>query len=53
MKFREIIFIAAINLGFAAMACIAQGPKYQPPGELVDIGGYKLHLIVEGKEQTG
>lgn len=53
MKFREIIFIAAINLGFAAMACVAQGPKYQPPGELVDIGGYKLHLIVEGKEQTG
>ena len=53
MKFYKIIFIAAINLGFAAMACFAQGPKYQPPGELVDVGVYKLHLIVEGREQTG
>jgi pimeloyl-ACP methyl ester carboxylesterase len=27
--------------------------NYPPPGEIVDIGGYKLHLLVEGKGQTG
>ena len=27
--------------------------KYPPPGELVDFGGFKLHLMVEGKKQKG
>lgn len=31
----------------------SQTRNYPPPGELVDIGGYKLHLIVEGKNHSG
>ena len=27
--------------------------NFPPPGELVDIGGYKLHLLVKGKNKTG
>jgi len=32
---------------------VSQVDNYPPPGELIDIGGYKLHLIVEGKNQSG
>ncbi len=30
------------------MVCLAQGPALNPPGKLVDIGGYKLHLNCTG-----
>lgn len=27
--------------------------KYPPPGKLIDIGGYKLHVLVEGEQHGG
>lgn len=27
--------------------------EYAPPGELVDLGGYKIHLLTEGKDKQG
>ena len=40
--FAFLLFIVSIPL--------AQQPNYSPPGKLVDIGGYKLHLDCTGKD---
>ncbi|MBK7871551.1 MAG: alpha/beta hydrolase [Saprospiraceae bacterium] len=43
-------------LGFLLLSVVngnSQTINYPPPGELVDIGGYKLHLMVEGKNRSG
>ena len=38
-----LLFIVSIPL--------AQLPNYSPPGKLVDLGGYKLHLNCTGKDE--
>ncbi|HET8671981.1 MAG TPA: alpha/beta hydrolase, partial [Candidatus Saccharimonadales bacterium] len=40
--FAFLLFIFSIPL--------SQQPNYSPPGKLVDIGGYKLHLNCTGKD---
>ena len=29
------------------------GSKYPPPGELVDVGGYRMHILAEGDDRGG
>ena len=38
------------------MSCIEASPQekeFNAPGEFVDVGGYNIHLLVEGKDQKG
>jgi len=49
--FRLISYI--ITLLSIPIIVNSQPKDYPPPGELIDIGGYNLHLLVEGKNQTG
>ena len=48
---KTIIYFLAILL--TPMITKSQEINYVPPGELVDIVGYKLHLLVEGKNHIG
>jgi len=40
-------------LFFITTGLYSQTKNYPPPGELVDIGGFKLHLLTEGKSNVG
>lgn len=48
MKNIVIVLILTCNL-----VVYSQSNKYPAPGEFVDIGGYNIHLLVEGKEKKG
>ena len=54
-----VILIAAplvlLFFGFIyeSIASRSDPVNYPPPGEMVDIGGYELHLVCEGERQTG
>lgn len=48
IKAALIAFIVLININASA-----QIKNYPPPGKLVDVNGYKMHLIVKGEEKKG
>ncbi len=52
MKSYKLVF-SIIALYFTTGITQAQIKNHPPPGELIDIGGFKLHLMVEGKERKG
>ncbi len=52
MKLKNII-LHFFLIAFTGICALAQVPEYPPPGELVDNGGYKMHLIIQGKDKPG
>jgi hypothetical protein len=44
-----LIDLAAIGASYQAVATAIDQRTYPPPGQLVDVGGYKLHLNVQGQ----
>ena len=57
------LVLAALLSGLASLTCIglayqaiAEGAderRYPPPGELVDVGGYRMHLNFTGRDEPG
>ncbi|MEC4986891.1 MAG: alpha/beta hydrolase [Oscillatoria sp. PMC 1068.18] len=43
------LLIISITTSYHLIASILERRKFQPPGKLIDIGGYKLHLYSKGK----
>ncbi|WP_299361232.1 alpha/beta hydrolase [Winogradskyella sp.] len=50
MKTKKIITLIVL---FVAINCFSQEKQYPAPGKLVDIGGYNIHLIVQGEDTSG
>jgi len=48
--YKGIVF--SLMILFQSVGLFAQD-NFPPPGELVDLGGYKMHLIVEGEKHGG
>src|SRR5436305_13737097 len=50
-----ILLIGLPLLGFASQlfATKRDRRRFPPPGRLVDVGGYRLHLNIMGEEKTG
>ena len=50
-----IIVIALVLLGvtYQSLSTQADSKKYPPPGQLIDIGGYRLHLYCLGESING
>ena len=48
IKIGLIVFVLLNTLSM-----LSQSKKHPAPGELVDIGGYKIHLITAGKDKKG
>jgi pimeloyl-ACP methyl ester carboxylesterase len=44
-----VLLLLLLGLGYQAVANAIEVRKYPPPGELVDIGGYRLHLYCTGE----
>lgn len=44
-----LIFIAGMGVAYQAINQRHDGEMYPPPGQLVDIGGYRLHLYCTGQ----
>ena len=47
---------AALLLGAALVTVVTLarlGAKHPPPGELVDVGGYRMHILAEGDDRGG
>ncbi|WP_020539048.1 alpha/beta hydrolase [Lewinella cohaerens] len=52
MKLKSLILLFVIS-HLSTNYCIAQISDFPAPGELFDNGGYKMHLLIEGKNKTG
>ncbi|TET98906.1 MAG: hypothetical protein E3J30_05780 [Anaerolineales bacterium] len=57
---RALIFIFGLPIVlliagfiFETIASRSDWDRYPPPGKLVDVGGYKLHLYCTGNRQAG
>jgi pimeloyl-ACP methyl ester carboxylesterase len=55
-----LVGILAVILGLAVAAVVYEAlterrerRRFPPPGRLVDVGGYRLHLVVTGEEHPG
>jgi pimeloyl-ACP methyl ester carboxylesterase len=48
-----ILGLAAVALAYEALTERKERQRLPPPGLLVDVGGYRLHLVVTGDEQPG
>jgi pimeloyl-ACP methyl ester carboxylesterase len=48
-----ILGLAAVALAYEALTERTERQRFPPPGLLVDVGGYRLHLVVTGDEQPG
>lgn len=45
--------LAGVGATYQAIATRRDARRLQPPGEMVDAGGYRLHLVVAGTERAG
>jgi pimeloyl-ACP methyl ester carboxylesterase len=48
-----IVGLGAIGAIYQAVATQRDALRYPPPGELVDAGGYRLHMLVAGRDKAG
>ncbi len=53
---RALVVLAAVlvglpllGAGYQGVAGWADARRYPPPGQLVDVGGYRLHLVCQGQ----
>src|SRR5215472_13725174 len=49
MRSPLILFLLPLTLIAACLEAGAESPSYPPPGQMIDIGGRKLHLYCTGK----
>ena len=47
------VLLLALGVVYQVVAAGIDGRRYPPPGEMVDVGGYRLHLNVSGKGGDG
>lgn len=53
LKWTGLLFLSLFTLIILAGLCLRLfSPKPQPPGELVDIGGFKLHINASGEKSN-
>jgi pimeloyl-ACP methyl ester carboxylesterase len=48
-----ILGLAAVAFAYEAVTERKERQRLPPPGRLVDVGGYRLHLVVMGVDQAG
>ena len=48
-----LVGLSAIGATYQAIAAVRDREAYPPPGQMVDMGGYRLHLQVAGAAQRG
>lgn len=48
-----LVLLAVIGAAYQAIATARDERAFPPPGQLVDVGGYKLHLYCTGLEGSG
>ena len=48
-----LVALLVAGLSYQAIAAEVDGRRYRPPGELVDVGAYRMHLDVAGREEGG
>ncbi len=48
-----IAALLAAGLAYQAIATEVDERRYPPPGERVDVGGYRMHLNVAGQDERG
>jgi pimeloyl-ACP methyl ester carboxylesterase len=48
-----IAALLAAGLAYQAIATEVDERRYPPPGEMVDVGGYRMHLNVAGQDERG
>jgi pimeloyl-ACP methyl ester carboxylesterase len=48
-----LLTLAGIGAAYQAIATARDARTYPPPGRLVDVGGYKLHIYCTGPANTG
>jgi len=48
-----IVALAALGASYQALATATDKRTYPPPGQLVDVGGYRLHLYCTGANLNG
>lgn len=46
------LFLPVLGAAFQAAAAAADARRFPPPGQLIDVGGYHLHMLVMGAEHT-
>ena len=46
-----LALLLAAGLVYQALAVAADERRYPPPGEMVDVGGYRMHLDISGGEE--
>jgi pimeloyl-ACP methyl ester carboxylesterase len=47
------LILLALGFLFESIASRSDPVRYPPPGKMVDIGGYGLHLVCEGERRAG
>jgi pimeloyl-ACP methyl ester carboxylesterase len=45
--------MAALGAGYESIMAAGDATRYPPPGRLVDVGGYQLHIQCKGTSSTG
>ena len=45
-----VLVLALIGAMYQSVAEAADAKKYPPPGQLVDVGGHRLHLLRPGRQ---
>src|SRR5919198_1290130 len=51
--FALIVGLALLGAGYEAIAAGGDAKAYPPPGKLVDVGGYRLHIQCVGTADAG
>ncbi len=46
-----LVALLVAGLIYQAIAVEVDGRRYRPPGELVDVGSYRMHLDVAGRDR--
>ena len=44
-----LLLLALIGVGYQIVGMVQDRKQYPPPGQLIDVGGYKLHLYCTGE----
>jgi hypothetical protein len=49
----ELIALALTGASYQIIATESDKRNYPAPGQMVDVGGYRLHLMVMGEDMDG
>jgi pimeloyl-ACP methyl ester carboxylesterase len=48
-----LALLVLLGASYQAIATASDARRFPPPGQLVDVGGYRLHLYVQGADRGG